>query len=330
LWEKRVKMRKCADKTKCSFRDKRVGVLLGGLSSEREISLKTGAAVLKALLSAGYEAIAIDAGLDLFTEIREQGVEVAFIALHGGTGENGSVQGGLEVMGIPYTGSGVLASALAMDKTAAKKIFLNSSIATPAFSLIPTMEGVKGLRFPLVVKPSAGGSTLGLSIIEDMDGLPAAVELARSFDQGVLIEEYITGREVSLSILDGRVYPVVEIFPKGGLYDFTAKYSEGGASFKVPAELSEALTGEVSSAALKSYVGLGCRGAARVDIIIDREDNPFVLEVNTSPGLTERSLLPMAAKEVGLSYRELVVRLLEGATLEEPKIEPGENEKQTC
>jgi len=330
LWEKTVKMKPCGDRAKGSFRDKRVGVLLGGVSSEREISLKTGAAVLQALLGAGYEAIAIDADVDLFTKIREQGVEVAFIALHGGTGENGSVQGGLEVMGIPYTGSGVLASALAMDKTTAKKIFFNSAIATPAFSFIPTMEGVGGLRFPLVVKPSAGGSTLGLSIIEDMDGLSAAVELARSFGRGVLIEEYIRGREVSVSILDGTVYPVVEIFPKGGLYDFTAKYSEGGAAFKVPAELSEALTEEVSSVALKSYIELGCRGAARVDIIIDREDNPFVLEVNTSPGLTERSLLPMAAAGLGLSYRELVVRLLEGATLESSEIEPGENEKQTC
>jgi len=310
--------------------DKRVGVLLGGVSSEREISLKTGASVLKALSGAGYGAIAIDAGADLFTRISAEGVEVAFIALHGGCGEDGSVQGGLEVMGIPYTGSGVLASAIAMDKIATKKILRLNSIPTPRFSLVPTAEGVKGMRFPLVVKPSTGGSTLGLSMVREPSELPGAVEQALRFGRGVLVEEFIEGREVSVSILDGRVYPVVEIFTGKELYDFTSKYGEGGASFKVPAELTEGLGEEVSSMALKTYVELGCRGAARVDILIDRENNPFVLEVNTSPGLTERSLLPMAAAEAGLTYRDLVVKMLEGASLKSALDERGENEKQIC
>jgi len=311
---------------------KRIGVLLGGVSSEREISLKTGASVLRTLKGAGYDAVAIDAGKDLFSRITDEGVEAAFIALHGGTGEDGSVQGGLEVMGIPYTGSGVLASALAMDKIRAKEIFRLNSIPTPAFSLGAAAEVLKKLNYPLVVKPSAGGSTLGLSIVKETQDLPEAIELAGSFNKGVLIEEYVAGREISVSVLDGEVFPVVEIFAVGGLYDYKAKYTAGGASFKVPADMDPALTAEVSSMALKSYTALGCRGAARVDILIGKGDNPFVLEVNTSPGLTERSLLPMAAEEAGLSYRDLVARMLEGASLDSRREDerPEKNEKQSC
>ncbi len=310
--------------------DKRVGVLLGGVSCEREISLKTGASVLKALKDAGYEAVAIDSGRDLFTRISREGVDVAFIALHGGCGEDGSVQGGLEVMGIPYTGSGVLASAIAMDKISAKKIFSINSIPTPAFSLASMAGGLDGLGFPIVVKPSAGGSTLGLSLVKDPSGLSEALETARGFGGAVLMEEYVTGREVSVSILDKRIFPVVEILKEGELYDYSAKYSSGGARFKVPADMEETLLKKVSDVALKSYAALGCRGAARVDIIVDNDGNPFVLEVNTSPGLTERSLLPMAAASAGLTYRDLVVEMLEGASLESSLYELDENETEGC
>ncbi len=314
------------------FIGKRIGVLLGGVSSERKISLKTGASVLAALKGSGYSAVAIDAGKDLFSRITDEGVEAAFIALHGGVGEDGSVQGGLEVMGIPYTGSGVLASALAMDKIRAKEIFRLNSIPTPASSLCNTEEVLKNLNLPLVVKPSAGGSTLGLSIVKDASALPKAIELAGSFNEGILIEEYVSGREISVSVLDEEVFPVVEIFTAGELYDYKAKYTAGGASFKVPADMEPALTARVSDLALKSYTALGCRGAARVDILIGKGAEPFVLEVNTSPGLTERSLLPMAAEKAGLSYRDLVVRLLEGASLDSrgsDKIRK-KNEKQSC
>jgi len=318
------------ERGKSFFRDRRVGLLLGGAGGEREISLKSGAAVHQALSDAGYEVITIDASADLFARIRDAGVEVAFIALHGGWGENGSVQGGLEVMGIPYTGSGVLASAIAMDKITAKKIFVNSSIPTPAFTLTPTVEGVKELKYPLVVKPASGGSTLGLSIVRGPEDLPEAVRLAGGYGRGVLVEEYVEGREVSVSIFDGEVYPVVEIFTGHALYDFKAKYSDGGADFKVPADLTEAHGKLVSSLALKAYEELGCRGAARVDILIDRDGNPFVLEINTSPGLTKRSLLPMAAAGAGVCYRDLVVKMLEGASLDRIEEELDENEKQGC
>lgn len=308
-----------------SLRHKKIGVLMGGVSSEREVSLRSGTAVLNALGSAGYEAIGIDAGEDLFTRLRAGGVDTAFIALHGGLGENGSVQGGLEVMGLPYTGSGVLASAVCMDKIATKKLLVLNSLPTPAFSTEPTEEGVKGLGYPLVVKPSTGGSTLGLTIVEDAAGLSGAVSKASKFGDAVLVEQYITGREVSVSILGERVFPIVEIFAEGGIYDYKAKYTAGGAGLEVPAVLTRELRDAVSSLALSSYRELGCRGAARVDILIDCESNPFVLEVNTLPGLTERSLLPLAAAEAGLSYRDLIVEMLEGASLEKAL-----HEKQGC
>ncbi len=309
-----------------SFRDRRIGVLMGGVSGEREISLRTGASVLKALKEAGYDAVGIDAGRDLFRKIDEEKVGAAFIALHGGWGEDGSVQGGLEVMAIPYTGSGVLASAMAMDKIMTKRVLVMNSIPTPAFSTEAAEEGVRGMRFPLVVKPAAGGSTLGLSLVYGPEGLSDAAGLARGFGRGVLVEEFVEGREVSVSVLDGRVFPVVEILTDGALYDYEAKYSPGGAKFRVPAELPPGLEETVRSISEKTYSALGCRGAARVDIIIDSEDRPYVLEVNTSPGLTERSLLPMAAREAGLSYRDLVVEMMEGASLEHG----GNDAKQGC
>ena len=298
------------------FSDRRVGVLMGGPSGEREISLRTGSAVLKALRSAGYDALGIDAGRDLFRRLDEEGVGAAFIALHGGWGEDGSVQGGLEVMSIPYTGSGVLASAIAMDKVMTKKILLMNSIPTPGFSIDATEEGIEGLRFPLVVKPARGGSTLGLSLVYEREGLAGAVEIARGFDRNVMVEEFVEGREVSVSVLDERVFPVVEILTDGPLYDYEAKYSAGGARFRVPADLPPWLDEKVKEISKKTYDALGCRGAARVDMIIDDDDNPHVLEVNTSPGLTERSLLPMAAGEAGLTYQDLVVEMMEGASLE--------------
>ncbi len=296
--------------------EKRIGVLMGGLSSERDISMRTGASVLSALLAEGYEAVGIDSGPDLFGRLVENGVEAAFIALHGGWGEDGSVQGGLEVMGIPYTGSGVLASAIAMDKVMTKKVLEMNSIPTPAYSATEAAGDLPEMGFPLVVKPRSGGSTLGLTLVRGPGGLEDAIDHALSFGGGVLVEEYMEGREVSVSMLGGRVFPVVEILTDGPLYDYEAKYSKGGARFAVPANLTEAIYKEVSSMARRAYGAIGCRGAARVDIIIDNEGRPFVLEVNTSPGLTERSLLPMAALEAGLSYRDLVVKILEGASLE--------------
>lgn len=290
---------------------------MGGVSSERDISLKTGGSVLKALKESGYNAVGIDAEKDLCSKIKRRGLKAAFIALHGRLGEDGSVQGALELMGVPYTGSGVLASAMAMDKVTAKKIFNCHGIATPGFVLEDEKKGAwpSGMTLPLIVKPASGGSTIGVTVVRRRAGLKGAVSKAKRFSSRVLIEEFIEGRELTVAIMDEEVFPVVEIIPKKGFYDFKAKYTPGMTEFRVPAPLKKTVEKKVTRAAIGAYSALRCRGAARVDIVLDSAENPFVLEVNTVPGLTETSLFPMAAAAAGLGYRDLVVRMLQGAAL---------------
>ncbi len=302
-------------KRKSSFKNKLIGVLMGGVSSERDISLKTGRSVLKALKESGYNAIGIDAQKDLCAKIKRRGVEAAFIALHGRLGEDGSVQGALELMGVPYTGSGVLASAMAMDKITAKKIFGCHGIPTPGFAQAKENKGPSGMTLPLIVKPASGGSTLGGTVVRKRAGLKGAVSKAKRFSSRVLIEEFIEGRELTVAVMDAEVFPIVEIIPKNGFYDFKAKYTQGMTEFHAPAALKKSVEKKVRKAALGAYTALGCFGAARVDIVLDADERPFVLEVNTVPGLTETSLFPMAAAAAGLDYRELVVRMLRGAAL---------------
>lgn len=298
-----------------SLKKKRIGVLMGGLSEEREISLKTGAAILKALGDKGYKAIAIDAGRDISSVLLKKKVDIAFISLHGRYGEDGCIQGLLEVMAIPYTGSGVKASALAMDKTAAKKVMLYHNVSTPASCIYE--EGVRPrMKAPLVVKPACQGSAIGVSIVRKDAGLKAALREAGRFSGPVLIEKYIKGRELTVSILDGRVLPTIEIRPKKGFYDYTAKYTKGMTEFIVPAPISKTLDRKVAKESLKAYEALGCRGAARVDVILDSKGTPYVLEVNTIPGMTELSLFPRAAQAAGLDYPALVEEMLKGAGLD--------------
>lgn len=294
----------------------RVGVLMGGVSREREISLKTGGAVLGALRAAGYNAFGIDAGSDLPAVLRRRKVEAAFIALHGRYGEDGCVQGLLEVMGIPYTGSGVLASALAMDKAAAKRLLERSGVSTPAFAVASPGWKASGLRCPLMVKPSCQGSAIGAFVVERKKDLDQAVRKASRFGGPVLVEEFIRGRELTVSILEGRTLPVVEIRPLKGFYDYKAKYTKGKTDFITPAPLARAVERKVLKEASGAYAALGCRGAARVDVMLDRDERPFVLEVNTVPGLTELSLFPRAAAAAGMSYGELVVEMLKGASVD--------------
>lgn len=297
------------------LKKKKIGVLMGGTSEEREISLKTGRAVLGALLIKGYRAVAVDAGKDLPAKLRAAKIEAAFIALHGRHGEDGCVQGLLEIMGIPYTGSGVRASSMAMDKIVAKKVMESHNISTPG-SLVYDGKKAVTLRPPLVVKPASQGSAIGVSIVKGRSGLKKALELAGSFGGGVLVEKYIEGRELTIGILDGTVLPTIEIRPRKGFYDYKAKYTKGMTEFLVPAPIPKAIDKRAAREALAAYRALGCSGAGRVDLMLGRNGAPYVLEVNTVPGMTELSLLPRAAEAAGMDYPTLVEEILKGAGLD--------------
>ncbi len=300
------------------FRGKRIGVLMGGTSEERDISLKTGGAVLRALVQRGYDAVAVDAKEGLPTRLVSEGIDAAFIALHGRHGEDGCVQGMLEVMGIPYTGSGVQSSSLCMDKITAKKIMLFHGIRTPEFEMAGA-GGVKKLKPPVVVKPASQGSAIGVTIVGKTSGIKDAIAEAGRHCPGshaVLVERFIEGRELTVSILNGRVLPVVEIKPKDGFYDFAHKYTKGLTDFIVPAQLGKAALKKIEKEALAAYNALRCSGAARVDVMLDDKGAAYVLEVNTVPGLTEMSLFPRAAEAAGMDYPSLVEAMLESAGLD--------------
>ena len=287
---------------------------MGGVSSEREISLRSGRAVLEALRRKGVDAIPLEVGEDLVQRVLEAKIDVAFVILHGRLGEDGTVQGLLELLGIPYTGSGVLASALAMNKVKAKMIFKASSIPTPDF--VP-LEGAKAAPFPLpwVVKPASEGSTIGVTVVEREEDLGKAVELARRYDQEVFIERFIPGKELTVAVVDGKAFEVVEVAPKTGIYDYRAKYTPGMTDYLIPATVPEQKREEAKALALRAYEVLGCWGCARVDMRMEEGGRIWVLEVNTIPGMTETSLVPKAAAYEGVSFDDLVLQMLKGASL---------------
>ena len=292
--------------------EKRIGVLMGGASAEREVSLRSGAAVLGALKGLGYHVSGIDAGGDVCEILKKEKTEIAFIVLHGGHGENGAIQGLLEVLGIPYTGSGVLASALAMDKEATKKIFLHHAIPVAPFVVMSRAAQCTAPAFPLpwVVKPATEGSSIGVSIVKDDKSAAAAVDDAFRYGDRVVVEKYIGGKEVQVGILADRVLGAVEVRPKTEFYSYEAKYTAGMTEYILPPEISPALRAEAEKTALSAHQALGCRGATRVDLIIDHKDNPYVLEVNTIPGMTETSLLPKIARQSGLDFPALIETIL--------------------
>ncbi len=305
--------------TKRAFKKRRIAVLFGGTSAEREISLKTGRSVHKALKECGFDgAKLIDVDKEIAKKLQSKKIEIAFIALHGSPGEDGKIQGLLEVMGIAYTGSGVLSSALCMDKVATKEILHYHGILTPPFRVLnPGSISPGGLKLPCVVKPPSEGSAIGVTLVKKRSEFKAAFKKAGRFSHEVLVESYIDGREVTVSVLDSKTaLPVVEIRPNEEFYDFKAKYTAGNAEFIVPANLKKPELKRVREAALGSYNALRCRGAARVDMIIDAEGKPYVIEVNTVPGMTEMSLLPKAALSAGISYGALVEEMLLTATLD--------------
>jgi len=320
----------------------RVLVLLGGDSEERDVSLVTGAGVARALAESGHEVVAVDpadgrrveleggrplvgeapppqlasggsGALALAGAVDLRTADVVFIALHGGAGEDGTLQALLDLARVPYTGSGMLASALAMDKARAKVILEGCGVPTPPGRLLrsrddrPDIDGLGG--YPVVVKPNRQGSSVGVHIVETPAGLPDALEDAFGYGE-VLVERFIPGREVTVAVLGGRALPVVEIIPEDGFYDYRHKYTKGHTRYEVPASLPDTVASRLSALGETAFAALGCAGVARVDFRLSPGHEPFCLEVNTIPGLTETSLVPMAAKAEGMSYRELVERLV--------------------
>ena len=301
-----------------------IAVLKGGRSLERNISLKSGARVEKALKELGYSAAGIDVDARLVKRLKELKPDGVFIAMHGRSGEDGTVQELLDILGLPYTGSDVLPSIRCMDKVLSKHIFEADDIPTPTFhafnrdafqelGAVDTMPIIaEHLGFPIVVKPAAQGSALGIRFAHTVSELPAALISAFSFDNKVLLEKYVKGRELAVSILgrEPRALPVVEVRPKTDFFDFESRYTMGKAEYLAPAEIPDEVAAQASELSLRVFETLGCSGFGRVDIIMDEAGSLQVLEINTIPGFTETSLMPMAAEAAGISFNELVEEIL--------------------
>jgi D-alanine-D-alanine ligase len=290
---------------------------MGGRSAEREISLMSGNAVFAALRRKGVDAHAFDTRDRDLHELRSQGFDRVFIALHGRYGEDGTVQGALELMGIPYTGSGVMASSLAMDKWRTKLVWIAAGISTPRFVMLEAGSDftavANDLGVPLIVKPSREGSTIGLTKVTRDQDMEAAYQKAAQHDDMVLAEEFIAGVEVTASILGEQALPLIRIEALGGSYDYQAKYFSDETRYFCPSGLPPALESRIQALALKASRILGCRGWGRVDVMLNAKGEPYLLEANTVPGMTGHSLVPMAAKVAGIPFDDLVVRILEDA-----------------
>jgi D-alanine-D-alanine ligase len=328
----------------------KVAVLMGGRSSEREISLRTGRGIAQALRELGHEVTAIDAatgrllpagdeerGAPAADEVRQlpataetdltragavNEADVVLIALHGAAGENGTVQSLLELAGKPYTGSGVMASAIAMNKAMSKRLFEHAGVPTPRWRLLRAGEPIERFDaaalggWPLIVKPNAEGSSVGLTVVTGPEDLPAAIDEAARYDPDVLVEQYIPGRELTVAVMGDRALPVVEIRPKSGHYDYEAKYTKGASDYFSPADLPESLEARIRELGLRAAAALDCAGVSRVDFRLSPAGEPYCLEVNTIPGMTPLSLVPMAAKAADMSYPQVVQRMLDLAVEE--------------
>jgi len=307
----------------------KVAVLMGGSSAERDISIMSGTGVLKALQSRGVDAHAFDPAQRDLGELRREGFARCFIALHGRFGEDGTVQGALELLGIPYTGSGVMASAIAIDKVMTKRVWLAEGLSTPKYRLLRrgayapaelrTVTDELGL--PLIVKPAREGSSIGVTKVQNHSEMAAAVDAAAELDADVLCEQFIAGDEVTCPVLgtgdSARALPVIRIVAPEGKYDYQNKYFTDDTQYIVPCGLPAGEEEKIQQLVLKAYAVLSCRGWARADVMIDaRTREPYLLEINTSPGMTGHSLVPMSARAAGISYEDLCVRLLQAATLD--------------
>jgi D-alanine-D-alanine ligase len=307
-----------------TMQSKRVGILMGGSSAEREISLRSGRAVALALEQAGHDVVRIELGnqQDPTEQLRRAAIDVAFLALHGRFGEDGCVQGMLELLGIPYTGSGVLESALAMDKLKSKELFRLHNVPTPPYyvtSNVATREHILETHgtfgYPAMVKPRREGSSIGLSCATDEDSLVEAILSAAEHDRDVLVERFIRGKEITVGLLNGRVLGALEVAPASGIYDYAAKYTPGMTEYHLPARLTPALYKNVLCLAERAAEALGVSGAVRVDMIVTEGQNEYVLEVNSLPGMTPTSLLPKIAEAAGYGFVELCDAILSTAHL---------------
>jgi D-alanine-D-alanine ligase len=295
----------------------KIGVLAGGPSSEREISLRSGKAVYNALIEEGIDAVLLDVADDVCEKVRSNNIDVAFIALHGQFGEDGTVQKMLDEMRLPYTGSGAIASRLALDKIASKAVFIRSGIRSPKYVVFEKdgyrVEDAYCLGMPVVVKPYLEGSSIGLSVVRDRDELNSAVAKALEYGSRVLVEEYIKGRELTVGILSDKPLPVIEIVTKENVYDYKAKYADPETKYLVPAPIDDSVFRNAQDLGIQTHRSLGCRCFSRIDMMMADSGELFVLEANTIPGMTERSLLPKAAQAAGLSFGALCVTLVEDA-----------------
>ena len=296
----------------------KVAVLMGGNSAEREVSLNSGQAVLDGLLRKGVNAHGIDAGRDVLQQLVDGGYDRVFIVLHGRGGEDGVIQGGLETLGLPYTGSGVQGSSLGMDKYRCKLLWSALSLPTPGYLMIDSEADLKAaseLGFPLMVKPVHEGSSIGMAKVNNPEELHTAWNAAREYDGQVMVERWITGQEFTASILNDQALPLIRLETPHTFYDYEAKYSSDSTSYHCPCGLDDAKEQELQTLALKAFHAVGASGWGRVDIMMDEEKRPYLIEVNTVPGMTDHSLVPMAAKQHGVDFDELVWQIL-SSTLE--------------
>ena len=304
------------------MKEKNIVVLMGGPSAEREVSLNTGKAILAALIEKGYKAVGLE--LDpphLVEQLKEAKCDVVFNAIHGKYGEDGVLQGALELLGIPYTGSGVLANAMAMDKAVSKQMFIAAGISTPRSKTYSKFLAKKNLAkeieqefsIPVVVKACAQGSSIGVTIVENKENLEMAISDAFKYSENILVEEFIKGRELTVAVWgkeEKEALPIVEIVPHSGKYDYQSKYTKGATEYLVPAQLDDKVTVSVQEMAVKAFNALGCVGIARVDVMLSQDNVPYVLEVNSVPGMTATSLVPKAAKARGIEFPDLCEKLL--------------------
>jgi D-alanine-D-alanine ligase len=310
----------------------KVAVLMGGHSAEREVSLMSGSGVLKALQSKGVDAHAFDPAERDLSELKRKGFKRCFIALHGRFGEDGTVQGALELLGIPYTGSGVMASSISIDKVMTKRVWLAEGLPTPRYKLLrrgtyscaQVHDVAKDLGLPLIVKPAREGSSIGVAKVQDAEAMEAAVEQAAALDADVLCEQFISGDEVTCPVLGSgdaaRALPVIRIVAPEGNYDYQNKYFTDDTKYLVPCGLPEGEEQAIQEIVAKAYRVLGCRGWGRLDVMIDAATRkPYLLEINTSPGMTGHSLVPMSARASGISYEDLCLQLLASAALDQEK-----------
>ncbi len=292
---------------------------MGGLSPEREVSLTTGQAVFKAIQKNGLEAVALDVDRDIALNLKNNRIDIAFIALHGTYGEDGTIQGILEYAKIPYTGSGVLGSAIAYDKVKSKEIFKFNNIPSADYQVFNRNQKNipdRTLDLPVVVKPSTQGSSIGISIVKEESEWQKALELAFKYSEEVLVEKFIEGRLLAIGMNGEQPFPIVHIKPKSEFYDYESKYTEGKTDYVCPAELSAKEISRCEDVAIQVVRALKSRGIPRVDVILDDKGTPWVLEINTIPGMTPISLLPMAAKQAGMNFDELVMEILATAQLD--------------